>query len=41
MHKLIEEVTKDQLKTDIPALRAGDTVRVYEKVVEGKRERIQ
>ena len=41
MHKLIEEVTKDQLKTDIPAFRAGDTVRVHVKVVEGKRERIQ
>src|SRR5699024_8629534 len=41
MHKLIEEVTKDQLKTDIPAFRAGDTVRVDVKVVEGKRERIQ
>ncbi|EUJ33429.1 50S ribosomal protein L19 [Listeria floridensis FSL S10-1187] len=41
MNKLIEEITKDQLKTDIPAFRPGDTVRVHAKVVEGTRERIQ
>ncbi|MFD1705861.1 50S ribosomal protein L19 [Siminovitchia sediminis] len=41
MHKLIEEVTKEQLRTDLPEFRAGDTVRVHVKVVEGTRERIQ
>ncbi|MDQ0175843.1 50S ribosomal protein L19 [Bacillus chungangensis] len=41
MHKLIEEITNEQLKTDIPEFRAGDTVRVHAKVVEGTRERIQ
>ena len=41
MHKLIDEVTKEQLRTDLPAFRAGDTVRVHVKVVEGTRERIQ
>lgn len=41
MQKLIEEVTKDQLKTDLPQFRPGDTVRVHVKVVEGQRERIQ
>ncbi|MCJ7839620.1 50S ribosomal protein L19 [Lederbergia sp. NSJ-179] len=41
MHKLIEEITKEQLKTDLPKFRAGDTVRVHVKVVEGTRERIQ
>ncbi|MDU4115855.1 50S ribosomal protein L19 [Veillonella sp.] len=30
-----------QLRTDIPTFRAGDTVRVHVKVVEGTRERIQ
>ncbi|WP_295345698.1 50S ribosomal protein L19, partial [uncultured Streptococcus sp.] len=29
------------LRTDIPAFRPGDTVRVHAKVVEGSRERIQ
>jgi large subunit ribosomal protein L19 len=37
----VEAVEKDYLKTDTPVLRAGDTVRVHVKVVEGTRERIQ
>lgn len=41
MHQLIEEVTKEQLRTDLPNFRPGDTVRVHVKVVEGTRERIQ
>ncbi len=41
MHKLIEEITKEQLRNDLPEFRAGDTVRVHVKVVEGTRERIQ
>ncbi|SDH92708.1 MULTISPECIES: 50S ribosomal protein L19 [Alteribacillus] len=41
MQDLIREITKEQLKTDLPAFRAGDTVRVHVKVVEGSRERIQ
>ena len=41
MSKLIEELTQEQLRSDIPAFRPGDTVRVHAKVVEGTRERIQ
>ncbi len=41
MQQLIHEITKDQLRTDLPAFRPGDTVRVHVKVVEGSRERIQ
>ncbi|SER05883.1 LSU ribosomal protein L19P [Gracilibacillus ureilyticus] len=41
MQKLIEEITKDQLRTDLPEFRPGDTVKVHVKVVEGNRERIQ
>ncbi|RLK63276.1 50S ribosomal protein L19 [Atopobacter sp. AH10] len=41
MSKLIEELTQSQLRSDIPAFRPGDTVRVHVKVVEGSRERIQ
>lgn len=41
MEQLIREITKDQLKTDLPDFRPGDTVRVHVKVVEGTRERIQ
>ena len=39
--KLIELVEKDQLKTDIPEFKAGDTVAVHYKVKEGNKERIQ
>jgi large subunit ribosomal protein L19 len=41
MQELIAAVTKDQLRTDHPDFRAGDTVKVHVKVVEGTRERIQ
>ncbi len=41
MHKLIEDITKEQLRTDLPDFRPGDTVKVHVKVVEGTRERIQ
>ena len=41
MSKLIEELTQEQLRSDIPAFRPGDTVHVHAKVVEGTRERIQ
>jgi len=38
---VIQQLEKEQLKKKTPALRAGDTVRVHAKVVEGTRERIQ
>lgn len=38
---LIKETEKDYLKTDVPAFRAGDTVRVWIKVIEGGKERLQ
>ncbi|MDN6113235.1 MAG: 50S ribosomal protein L19, partial [Tetragenococcus halophilus] len=41
MDPLIQEITKEQLRTDIPDFRPGDSVRVHVKVVEGSRERIQ
>ncbi|HEY4600146.1 MAG TPA: 50S ribosomal protein L19 [Cerasibacillus sp.] len=41
MQQLIQEITKEQLRTDHPDFRAGDTVKVHVKVVEGSRERIQ
>jgi large subunit ribosomal protein L19 len=41
MQQLIQDITKEQLKGDLPAFRSGDTVRVHVKVVEGTRERIQ
>ena len=38
---IINVLEQEQLRTDIPTFRAGDTVRVHVKVVEGTRERIQ
>lgn len=41
MNNVIRELQKEQLKSDIPAFRPGDTLRVHVKVIEGQRERIQ
>ncbi|KOS62640.1 50S ribosomal protein L19 [Lysinibacillus agricola] len=41
MSNIIAEITKAQLRTDLPTFRPGDTVKVHVKVVEGTRERIQ
>ncbi|KOY82657.1 50S ribosomal protein L19 [Lysinibacillus sp. FSL H8-0500] len=41
MSNIIAEITKSQLRTDLPTFRPGDTVKVHVKVVEGTRERIQ
>ncbi|MEW6750833.1 MAG: 50S ribosomal protein L19, partial [Candidatus Latescibacterota bacterium] len=38
---LMRELTSDQLRTDLPEFRAGDTIRVHVRVVEGEKERIQ
>ncbi|MFD1990950.1 50S ribosomal protein L19 [Paenibacillus nicotianae] len=38
---IIQEITKDQLRKDIPNFRAGDTLKVHVKVIEGTRERVQ
>jgi large subunit ribosomal protein L19 len=38
---LIQELTKEQLRTDLPNFRPGDTLKVHVKVIEGSRERVQ
>ena len=38
---LISMIENEQLKKDLPDLKVGDTVRVFVKVVEGTRERLQ
>ncbi len=38
---VLDEIVKDQIRTDIPELSPGDTIKVAAKVVEGNRERIQ
>jgi large subunit ribosomal protein L19 len=37
----MELVEREQLRTDLPDFRVGDTVKVHVKIVEGEKERIQ
>ena len=39
--QIVNEITKKQLRTDIPAFRPGDTLKVYVKIQEGDKSRIQ
>ncbi len=41
MNEIIKNIEAEQLKSEIPAFGVGDTIRVYAKVVEGEKERLQ
>lgn len=41
MNKLIESIEKEYLKDSIQQFKIGDTVKVWVKVIEGSRERLQ
>ncbi|AZS16133.1 50S ribosomal protein L19 [Paenibacillus lutimineralis] len=38
---IVQAITQEQLRKDIPSFRPGDTLKVFVKVIEGSRERIQ
>ena len=38
---IIKNLTEEQIRTDLPQLNIGDTVKVHFKVIEGNRERVQ
>ena len=38
---ILDQITMDYKKTDIPEFNVGDTLKVHVKIVEGQRERIQ
>lgn len=40
-NEIINALTKDQIRTDLPELVVGNNVKVYQKVVEGNRTRTQ
>ena len=40
-NEIIKNIEQGQLKAEVPAFNTGDTVRVYNKIKEGNRERIQ
>ena len=41
MNEIIKKIEAAQLKESVPEFHVGDTVRVYNKIKEGARERIQ
>lgn len=41
MNEIIKQIEEEQLKTEVPQFRVGDTVRVHAKIKEGEKERIQ
>ena len=41
MNTIIAEIEKEQLNENAPQFNTGDTVRVYNKIKEGNRERVQ
>ena len=40
-NEIIKNIEAAQLKAEVPEFRVGDTVKVYGKIKEGNRERIQ
>ena len=41
MNEIIKNIEAAQLKAEVPSFEVGDTVKVYAKIKEGNRERIQ
>ena len=38
---VLEMIEKEHVRTDIPVFKAGDTVKVYVRIIEGQKQRIQ
>ncbi len=41
MNEIIRSIEAKQIRTDLPEIKVGDTVRVWVRVVEGNRKRLQ
>jgi large subunit ribosomal protein L19 len=41
MSKIIESLENEQLRVDIPDFKTGDTIKVFARIKEGEKERIQ
>lgn len=41
MNQIINDLTQKQIRTDLPEFKAGDTIKVHAKIIEGEKERIQ
>lgn len=40
-HLIVQQIEKKHIRSDVPEIRAGYTVRVHQKIKEGEKERIQ
>ncbi|MBQ7995805.1 MAG: 50S ribosomal protein L19 [Bacilli bacterium] len=40
-NNLVEEITARQIRSDIPSFSSGDTIKVYVRIIENKKERVQ
>ena len=38
---IIQKIESEQLRADLPKFRAGDTIKVHTRIIEGEKERIQ
>ncbi len=38
---VLKAITQDQIRTDLPKLQIGDTIKLYVKIKEGNKERVQ
>ena len=38
---VLEQIEKEQMRSDIPDFKSGDTVKVYVRIIEGQKQRIQ
>lgn len=41
MNEIIRKIEAEQLKNELPEFKVGDTIRVFNKIIEGTRERVQ
>ena len=41
MESIIEQINRENLKAEVPQYNVGDTVKVFVKVIEGTKERLQ
>ncbi|HPE28853.1 MAG TPA: 50S ribosomal protein L19 [Candidatus Mcinerneyibacteriales bacterium] len=41
MNEIIKQINNENLRTDLPDIKVGDTVKVFVKITEGNKERIQ
>ncbi|MDS0524909.1 50S ribosomal protein L19 [Clostridium sp. SHJSY1] len=41
MNEILRQIEQEQIRTDLPSFNIGDTIKVYVKIKEGNRERVQ